>query len=255
MSNIKDVPVGKIKVGDHELRMGVGDETLYDLRVSIRRIGVIVPVVVTSDGDQFVLVAGHRRYRSAVLEGLKTIPAIVRDLDPAVSKELSFAENMFRQDLTPVEVAAGVQDVLNQGIMSIPELAAAMHKTENWIAHQLAILSWPADVLEVIHSDKLSVAAASNIAMVTDDVYRTFLLRQALENGATARTTAAWLQAWRASAPAEAAVQAEPLPLESRPVPMVPQAPCLCCGNVYRTDQLSHVPICSGCIQTIRNIS
>ena len=137
--------------------------------------------------------------------------------------------------------------------MTVDELAAGLHRTAEWIRRMVAMLDWPADVLEVIHGESISVSAAHNLALVDDAPYRAFLLRNAVDSGATARATAAWLQAWRSMQPAEVAVQAEPVAGESRPMPMVPQAPCLACGQVFRTDQLSHVPICSGCIQLIRN--
>jgi len=108
--------------------------------------------------------------------------------------------------------------------------------------------------LEAIHNGKISVTAASNLACVEDDVYREFLVRQAVENGATARATAAWLQAWRSMVPASEAITREPVPAGPGVTPAVPQAPCIVCANVFRTDELSHVPVCVHCIRTIRDI-
>lgn len=254
MAEVMEIPVEKIRVGDNVLRMEFEDETLDDLRASIRRIGIIVPLLVSAEGDEYTLVAGHRRFKAAVLEGLKAVPAIIRDISAIDTKEVSFAENLFRQDLTPVEVAAGLKDVLDKETMTVDELAAAMHRSRHWVTSMVDMLAWPDDVLQSIHAGWLSVSAGSNLALINDDTYRDFLLRNAHENGASARTTAAWLQAWRSMEPVEVAMTKEPGPADTTSVPAIPQAPCLCCMQVFRTDELAHVAICVGCITAIRGV-
>ena len=252
MAKVKEIPVEKINVGAHALRMDLADEAIDDLAASIRRIGIIVPLVVAAEGDSFLLIAGHRRLAAAKRLGLSEVPCCIREAAGADGVEVSFAENLFRLDLSPVELAAGIKDVLTKNIMDVQALAKAMHRTSHWVNAQVFLLSWPADVLEAVHAGWLSVSAASNLALVTEDTYRDFLLKNACDSGATARTTAAWLQAFQSMQPPEAAILSEPVAGEAASVPMVPQAPCLGCGQVYRSDQLSHVPMCSPCIQAIR---
>lgn len=252
MAEVKDIPVEKINVGEHALRLEPDDEAIEDLAASIRRIGIIVPLVVAPEGDAFILVAGHRRLAAAKRLGLLEVPCCVREAKGADGVEVSFAENLFRLDLSPVELASGIKDVLTKNIMDVQALANVMHRSVHWVNCQLELLGWPADVLEAVHAGWLSVSAASNLALVTEDTYRDFLLKNAFDSGATARTTAAWLQAFRSMQPQEEAIRAEPVAPGSSVVPMVPQAPCLGCGNVFRSDQLSHVPMCSTCIQAIR---
>ncbi len=254
MQEIRQIPVEKIKVGEYALRMEAEDETLDDLAASIRRVGILVPLIVRSEGDKYDLIAGHRRLVAAMRLGLAEVPCIIRDSSEAQSSEMAFAENIFRQDLSAVEIAAGIKDILDQKIMEVPELARVVRLSEHWVRAQVAMLGWPADVLEAIHQRWLSVAAASNLAMIQDDSYRNFLLSNARDSGATARTTAAWLQAWCAQQPAEEAVQAEPVPGSQVSQPALPQAPCIACGNVQRTDGLAMVMICTGCLNTIRGV-
>jgi len=252
--DVENIPLEKIKVGEYAQRVDAEDDGISELAASIRRVGVLVPLVVVATEDGFTLVAGHRRYMAACQAGLQTVPCINRSGSVADNKEVSFAENLFRKDLSSVELAAAMKDCLDQGTLGVDDLAAGLHRSISWVQSHVAILSWPADVLEAIHNGKLSLAAASNLAVVHDDIYRGFLVRQAVESGATARTTAAWLQAWRSMAPPEEAVTREPVPAGERATPAVPQAPCIVCGNVFRTDELSHVPVCVHCIHTIRSI-
>lgn len=253
MDKIVEIPTAKIQVGQNALRMETEDEDIDALAASIGRVGILVPLLVHCEGDQYHLIAGHRRYVAAVRIGLEKVPCLVRDTQGAKSSEMAFAENIFRRDLTPVEIAAGVKDVIDRGNMTGTEIARALGRSETWVCRMLAVLTWPGDVLEAVHAGWLSLAAASNLALINDDTYRDFLLRNAEQSGATARVTAAWLQAWRSLAPPEQALKTEPEPAGSRASPAVPQAPCLACGEVYRTDELSHVPICAGCIRAIRN--
>lgn len=252
--DVENIPLEKIEAGEYAQRVDSEDEGIGELAASIRRLGLLVPIVVLRHGDTFVLVAGHRRVMAAKDAGLKVVPAVVRESGGSEAKEVSFAENLFRKDLSPVELAAAITDAYQTETLTIDQLAEGLHRSAHWVQAQISLVSWPADVLEAIHNGKLSVAAASNLALVHDDIYRGFLVRQAVENGATARATAAWLQAWRSMAPPEEAVTREPVPAGERATPAVPQAPCIVCGNVFRTDELSHVPVCVRCIHTIRNI-
>lgn len=254
MAEIKNVQIGEIKVGEHALRALEDDEGIDELAASIRRVGVLVPLVCRDESGVLHLVAGHRRIRAAERVGLESVPVVVGDYSDAQSKEVAFAENMFREDLTAVEIAAGMKDVLEQGETEIEDLARSVHRSKDWVGRMITMLAWPDDVLAAIHAGWLSVSAANNLALITDDVYRDFLLRNAFDSGATARTTAAWLQAWRSMQPVEDALQTEPGTAGSPPQPAVPQAPCICCGDVYRTDELSHVPACVSCIKLIREV-
>ncbi len=253
MTELKNIPVEKIRVGDYDIRLVETDQELDGLRRSIRRVGILVPIIVSGGPDFFDLIAGHRRYRAAVLENFATVPAIIKDSDRVAAVETSFAENLFREDLSPLELASAIKDVMEQKILNAEDLAMALGRSREWLRRQVSILNWPEDCQKAIHTKKLSVAAASNLAMVRDDAYRGFLLRNAVESGATARVTSAWLQAWESMLPPEQAIEAEPMPGGQRQQPMVPQAPCLVCSQVFRTDELSHVPICASCIRSIRN--
>jgi ParB family chromosome partitioning protein len=252
MAKIEMIPREKLRVGPHETRLAFDEDAIDDLAVSIRRIGVIVPLLVHPAGDVFTIIAGHRRFAAAKKVGLLELPCCVREDDGPAQTEISLAENLFRADLTPIEQAAAIRDIIDQKIMDVPTLAASMHRSPHWVLAQLDILNWPADVLEVIHHGQLSVSAASNIALVNDDSYRGFLLRNAVEQGATARTTAAWLQAWRAAMPPAEAVTQPSVDGRQPATPALPQAPCIVCNQMFRTDSLAMVMVCMSCINSIR---
>ena len=248
MAEILNIPIIKIQVGQHRQRTEGEDEEIKELTASIRRVGVLEPIIVGRKNDGYIIVAGHRRIDAAQAAGLADVPAIVREGTEAEKAEVSFAENFFRRDLSPVERAAAIRECLDAGIMTIEEIARGFHRTPAWITAQAHMTTWAPEILQAIHYKKISVAAASNLAAITDTQYRNFLLHNAVENGATARVTAAWLQGWQLSRPPEEALNLAPVDGVVPAAAVVPQAPCLFCANVFRTDALNYLGVCARCL-------
>ncbi len=245
---VQSIPIVKIEVGPHRQRSEQEDEQLQELTASIRRVGVLVPLIVRVENDNFLLVAGHRRIAAAQAAGLTDVPAIVRESSAAEATEVSFAENFFRRDLSPVEQASAIRGCIDEKIMTIEELAKGLNRSENWICEQAKMTTWPDEVLQAVHFKYLSVSAARNLAAISDPQYRGFLLHNAVENGVTARVTAAWLQAWQLSRPPEEAVMATPVDGVQPAAAVVPQANCMFCLNMFRTDALNYMGVCGQCL-------
>lgn len=254
MEQIVEVQIDQIQVGEHAQRIEAEDPDTVELAASIKRIGIINPLLVVDRDGDLHLIAGHRRLVAAGMAGKEVVPCIVRTSEKAVDAEVTFAENFFRKDLSPIELACALKDCLDDEVINIKELADGFHRSEHWVNSMIAIAGWPGDVQEAIHNEKISVSAASNLALVTDSTYRGFLVSNAVESGATARTTAAWLQAWRAMQPPEEAINAVPVSMGTNQAPMVPQAPCFCCSQMLPVNMMSHVPVCGGCVQTVRQV-
>lgn len=248
-----ELKICDIKVGANSLREVQNDDSMDDLCASIRRIGMVQPLVVVKRDEEMVLIAGHRRYRAAKIVGLHSVPVVVRQDSSVADTEVAFAENLFRKDLSPVETAGGLKDVLAAGGLPIEELARGVHRSVDWVRRMVAMCDWPSDVLLAVHEGSISVGAGANLALVADESYRGFLVINAVDNGATARTTAAWLQGWRSMMPEETNVM-QSVPA-SGPVhePMVPQLPCMMCEQVMRMDALSHIPVCVKCAAMLRS--
>jgi ParB family chromosome partitioning protein len=207
--------------------------------------------MVTQDNDFYDIVFGHRRFDAFTRLGWDVIPALIVTGEEAEIRRKTFAENFFRDNLTSVELAIAIAEEIKSERSTVEQLATCFKHKPDWIRRQISICCWPVDCLDAVHTGKLSVSAAENLSCITDDSYRESVVRQACDNGATARTTAAWLQAWRSMLPVDEAVLCPPSGSPDLPVPLVPQAPCLACHDVFRTDELSHVPLCSRCIKII----
>ncbi|WP_456391728.1 ParB/RepB/Spo0J family partition protein [Nitratifractor sp.] len=140
---IRELPVASIDPNPYQPRKDFDPERLEELAASIRRHGLLQPVVVIPHGDRWLLVAGERRLRAHKLMDAETIRAIVADvdLDRLRMRELALVENIQRQDLNPVELAEAYKELLEVHGITHEELAALVHKSRSQITNTLRILS------------------------------------------------------------------------------------------------------------------
>lgn len=254
MNQVHDIPLRLIDETDYHQRFALDEDRLTELAGSIAKLGLLVPLIVQPQGDRYNLIAGRRRKAALQKLGRETAACCILQASEDIARQSAIADNLVREEPTPIETAVAIARAVQSGDAAVDDIAAAMHRFSDWVRRQLALLEWPDDVQRAIHEGKLSVAAAANLAMVEEPQYRAYLLENAVANGATARTTAAWLQAWRACIPYEKAVAEPPVPATATHQPMVPQAPCIVCGAIFRTDELSHVPVCARDIQRLRHL-
>ena len=248
------IELEKIDAGENPLRLEGENKGIAELSESIKRIGLINPLVVAPDpnGDHYRLIAGHRGFAACRRAGLKEVAVRITQTDQREICEVALAENMFRKDLSPIEMAVAVVALIREGGMTAEQVATVCNRPIAWVKEQEEILSWPPDVREFVHEGWLSVPAASNLALVYEEVDRKFLLDQAKKSGATARTTAAWLQTWRSSVPLQEAVQAESVSEQVEMLAGGSQSSCFICEKEFGTDGLSSMSICSNCIRMVR---
>jgi len=254
MTTFKEVQIKLIEVGDNAQRFNPDDDRINDLAASIADDGLINPLGVLTTEDGYRLIYGHRRLEAVKKLGWQEVTARILTVNEADAMRQTFSENFYREDLTPVELAVAISKEYETGRQTIEQLAKGFHRSMDWVRRYIAVCEWPEDVLDTMHSGKVSMAAAANLALIEEDSYRQFLCRQAIENGATARATSAWLQAWRSMLPMDEAIEQPANPGVPVIAPMVPQAPCMCCAKVYRLDALSYIPACNECMPKIRAI-
>ncbi len=193
------IELEKIDAGENPLRLEGDNKGIAELADSISRIGLINPLVVAPDGKYYRLIAGHRRFAACRRAGLKEVAVRITQTDQREICEVALAENLFRKDLSPIEMAVAVVALIKEVGMTPEQVSTVCSRPIAWVKEQEEILSWPPDVREFVHEGWLTVPAASNLALIEDNIHRKFLLNQAKETGATARTTADRLHAWRTS--------------------------------------------------------
>jgi ParB family chromosome partitioning protein len=144
------VSTAKIIPNPHQPRKVFEEEALEELMTSIKVHGVIQPIVVRSNGDQFELIVGERRWRAAKAAGLKKIPAIIRDTSDVESIEMALIENLQRRDLNALEEAIAYYHLMEDFRFTQEELAKRVGKKRSTVANTVRLLKLPEEVKQMI---------------------------------------------------------------------------------------------------------
>lgn len=144
-------------------------ESLEELAQSIRTYGILQPIIVTPDTPPlFRIIAGERRWRASLLAGLSHVPCIVHNSNDHPTLELALVENIQRQELSPVEEARALRQILDGKQMTQDTLAQRIGKDRSTIANLLRILSLPATILEDIETKRISLGHAKVLLTISD---------------------------------------------------------------------------------------
>jgi ParB family chromosome partitioning protein len=150
------VPVRMVRPNPDQPRKHFDDGRLAELAESIRRHGLLQPIVVRRAPEGFELVAGERRLRAAQLAGVDRLPALVRDVDDPL--ETALIENLQREDLSPLEEAEALAALIGRHGYSHQEVADLLGKSRPYVSNTLALTRLPDDVKDDLHRDGASVS-------------------------------------------------------------------------------------------------
>ncbi|MGH2682065.1 MAG: ParB/RepB/Spo0J family partition protein [Actinomycetota bacterium] len=182
-----EIPVSAISANPRQPRGEFPEETLAALARSIREVGVLQPVVVRSRDGGYVLVAGERRLRAAKLAGLATIPAIIREGDDTEALREALIENIHREDLAPLELAAAFQELLEDLGVTQETVAERLGYSRAHVANTIRLLSLPADVQVLLAEGKIQAGHARALLGLPDDEARSALGLRASAEGLSVR--------------------------------------------------------------------
>lgn len=157
-----------VDANPHQPRRSFTEAMLRELADSIRENGVIQPIVVRRNGDRFELIAGERRLRASRLAGQVTIPAFVRDADELTQAQLALVENIQRENLNPIDRAAGYRTLIDQLGLTQAELSLRLGEDRSTIANHLRLLDLAPDVVDQIRQGDLSLGHAKVLAGIDD---------------------------------------------------------------------------------------
>lgn len=183
----RELPVGTISPNPKQPRTTMDDEGIGELSDSVRKVGVLLPILVRPHGDGYQIVAGERRWRAAREAGLETVPVRIVAATEAEALELALIENLQREDLNPIEEARGYKRLLTECQMTQSELADKVSKSRPAVANALRLLDLPEDVQEMVYDGRLSAGHARAVLSVPDEDKRTALAVKIVEQGLSVR--------------------------------------------------------------------
>jgi len=168
---VKPIPLVQISPNPDQPRKTFSPDELRDLSESIREKGVLVPIILRTVQNKpylYEIVAGERRYRAAQMAGLSEIPALVKTMTNQNAMEIALIENVQRENLNPIEEAAGYKNLMEKCGYSMADVSKLIGKSESYIRNLMRINSLPESVKEYVKNGELSASHARTIA-VSDD--------------------------------------------------------------------------------------
>jgi ParB family chromosome partitioning protein len=183
----KQIPVDEITVNPDQPRSRFDDDTLEEMAHSMKEVGVLQPVVVTTGDSGYVLIAGERRWRAAKRAGLSVIPAVIRESTGRPTLVEALIENVQRQDLTPLEEAHAYQQLLENYGMTQEQVAERVGKSRPAVSNTLRLLQLPLEVQEMVDAGDLSAGHARALVGLEDSGYAIHLAGRAVDDGWSVR--------------------------------------------------------------------
>jgi ParB family transcriptional regulator, chromosome partitioning protein len=190
---VREVPTSRIAPNPFQPRREFAPEQLAELEDSIRKNGLLQPLVVrprtgsSPDGAEWELIAGERRWRAVRRLGWVQVPVVVREIDDRAMLVLAIVENVQRAGLSPLEEAAGYKQLIDEFGYTQAEVADSVGRERSTVANLLRLLQLPASVQRLMDDGKLSMGHARALLGLEDEREISDLARQAADAGMSVR--------------------------------------------------------------------
>ena len=174
------VPISRIERSEYQPRKKFESQALEDLKKSIQEKGVIQPILLRRNGQNYQLIAGERRVRAATELGLKEIPALIRDIEKGDEiLEISLIENIQREDLNPLEKARGYKRLTEEFGLSQEQVADKVAKDRATVANTMRLLELEEEIKSMVENNRLNFGQARALLAISPGAKRLELAKTA----------------------------------------------------------------------------
>ena len=213
MSEMAEIAIAEIVPNPSQPRTRFDEEALDELADSIRTLGVIPPVAVRRRNAEgkYVIISGERRWRAARLAGLQTLPAYVREVDDENLHAMALVENIQRQDLNAIEIALGMQRLIDECHLTQDALSEKVGKKRSTVSNYMRLLKLPDEVQLALKEGLISMGHAKAIAGAVPEK-QLWLLKRCIRKGLSVRQAEELARQLAESAEQPAPVEEEEYP-------------------------------------------
>lgn len=194
-STLQNISVARVRPNPFQPRKIMGENEITELSQSIRELGVLQPILVRQSGDAYELIAGERRLRAAQRAGLSEIPAMVVETQPLAQQIIALVENIQRKNLSAIEEAVCLQDIIAKTGWSQTELSRRTGRSQASIANKLRLLRLDRSVQDLILSGKLGERHARSLLSLSVDEQKK-LAQKAIDEDLSASALEALAESW-----------------------------------------------------------
>ena len=181
------IDINLIKSNEDQPRKSFDDEKIMELAESIKSNGIIQPLILRKDNNEYIIVAGERRWRAAKSIGIKEVPAIIMDLTEKQVLEISLIENIQREDLNSIEEAVAYKKLISDFNLTQEELSKRIGKSRVTITNTLRLLNLSADVQQYIIEGVISEGHGRALLGITDSKLQCELAQSVIDDKLSVR--------------------------------------------------------------------
>ena len=176
------------------LRTDLTADSVADLVLSIKQMGIIEPIIVRPIADRFEVIAGHRRLTAASLAQLSLIPAIVKNIENEEAEIMKLHENIYRQDIRPSDEAKHFDYLIQRLKLTPAKVAQLIGRSGSYVSDRLAIFNYPPPLKIALDEKKITFSVARTFARHPDPEKINMFLRYAISNGMTPTMAEKWVK-------------------------------------------------------------
>ncbi|MFI3281975.1 MAG: ParB/RepB/Spo0J family partition protein [Rikenellaceae bacterium] len=186
-NEMAQVAILNIRPNPNQPRREFDDDKLSELADSIKELGVIQPITLMREGEEYTIISGERRWRAAQRAGLRTIPAYIREVDDIKLHAMALVENLQREDLNPMEISFGMQRLLDECGITQESLAQLVGMKRPTVANYLRLIKLSERVQLALKNDQITMGHAKALVGIEDVEKQVLVLEKVLELSLTVR--------------------------------------------------------------------
>lgn len=213
-NGLREVPITSIVPNPHQPRLHFDEAKLQELADSIKEHGILQPIVVSQNGEQYEIIAGERRFQAAKRVGLATVPVVVRDVTEQEKLELAIIENVQRHNLNPIEEAKAYLRLVDEFSLSQDGVAEKMGKSRSVVANTLRLLNLPIEIQRAVAEGKISEGHAKALLAIENPEKQRAVFDLIIKEELTVRETEQKVRSVSVKPYVRSAVQLNPQILE-----------------------------------------
>ena len=169
MTQMTEIAISQIIPNPTQPRTQFDEEALKELSDSIKQLGIIQPITVKKQDEKYIIISGERRWRASQLAGLTTLPAYIREVDDENLHAMALVENIQRQDLNAIEIALGMQRLIDECNLTQEAMAEKVGKKRSTVSNYMRLLSLPSEVQLALKEGLITMGHAKAIAGISED--------------------------------------------------------------------------------------
>jgi len=231
------------------MRKDLSAESVEDLVVSIRQVGIIEPLVVKPVGKRYEVIAGHRRLVAAGIADLAVVPCYIVNATNEQAEMLKIHENLYRADVRPSDEADHFKYLIQSHKLSPVRLSKLIGKSEGYVNDRLAIFNYPPELKYALDNEQIKFSVAREFARMEDVAKMREYLHYAVRNGISPAMARQWVVDWRRSI-AEPQVEERETIMEGGQVPVIEHfSACVYCTESIKLSEANVVYIHDKCLK------